>query len=115
MAVNMSIMVYDPCQTVFGRPVMFTSFSGESYTGGGRGIYDSRTLNVVLEDGSVLGDQDTILDIRAVEFSTLPAQGDTVTIPADTLSGLPALGDYMITNVWHNGGGEVTLQLKVIP
>ena len=115
MAVNMSTMVYYPCQQVFGRPVTFSS-KGGGFTGSGRGIYDSRTLNVVLEDGSILGDQDTILDIRATEYSILPEQGDTINFPYDPASGLPALGAYEITNVWHNGGGEVTLQLRqVVP
>ena len=114
MPVNFSTMVYYPCQELFGRPVTFTSALGNSYSGSNRGIYDSRTLNVVLEDGSILTDQDTILDIRASEFPALPVQGDTINIPFEPLSGLPALGDFEITNVWHNGGGEVTLQLKAV-
>jgi hypothetical protein len=112
MALNMSTLVYSPCQDVFGRSVVFTSTLGNSFSGTARGIYDSRSLNVVLEDGSILSDQDTILDIRTVEFATLPVQGDTINIPADPASGLPALGDFEITDVSHNGGGEVTLQLK---
>jgi hypothetical protein len=28
--------------------------------------------------------------------------------------GLPALGDFEISNAWNNGGGELTLQLKAI-
>jgi len=112
MPVNMSTLVYLPCQELFGRPVTFTSKLGNSYSGANRGIYDSRTLNVVLEDGSILTDQDTILDIRTSEFPTLPVQGDLINIPYESFSGLPALGDFEITNVWHNGGGEITLQLR---
>lgn len=114
MAVNMSTMVYSPCQTVFGRPVSFTSKLGNSFTGTGSGIYDSRSLNIVLEDGSIFSDQDTILDIRAVEFTVLPVQGDRINIPAEPVAGLPALGDFEITDVSHNGGGEITLQLKAV-
>jgi hypothetical protein len=112
MALNMSTLVYDPCQTVFGRTVTFTSTLGNSFSGTARGIYDSRSLNVVLEDGSILSDQDTILDIRTAEFAVLPVQGDTIQIPADPATGLPDLGSFEITDVFHNGGGEVTLQLK---
>ena len=112
MAVNFSTMVYNPCQVVFGRPVTFTSRRGDSFTGVGRGIYESTTLNVGLEDGSILSDQQTILDIRTIEFPTLPVQGDRIHIPYESLSGLPDLGDFEITNVYHNGGGEVTLELK---
>jgi hypothetical protein len=114
MAINMSTMVYMPCQDLFSRPVTFSSTLGNSFSGTGRGIYDSSTINVVLEDGSIYGDQNTILDIRTVEFPTLPVQGDTINIPYDPASGMAALGNYEITNVWHNGGGEVTLQLRAI-
>jgi hypothetical protein len=108
----MSTEVYLVCQDTFGRPVTFTSTLGNSFSGPARGIYDSRTLNVVMEDGSLFSDQQTILDIRADEFPTLPVQADLINIPAEPVSGLPALGDFEITNVFHNGGGEVTLELK---
>jgi hypothetical protein len=114
MAVNFSTLIYMPTQDVFGRPVTFASTLGNSYSGINRGIYDSRTLNVMLEDGSIFSDQQTILDIRASEFSVLPVQGDTIDIPAESVSGLPAVGSFEITNVFHNGGGEVTLELKVL-
>jgi len=114
MAVNFSTMVYDPCQTVFGRSVSFVSKSGTSFTGVGRGIYNSQELNITLEDGSIASDQTTILDIRAAEFPVLPVQGDTINIPADPDSGLPALGDFEIIDSNHNGGGEITLQLRLI-
>jgi hypothetical protein len=112
MAINMSTLVYGPCQEVFGRPVNFSSTLGNSFSGANRGIYDSRTLNVLLEDGSILSDQQTILDIRTSEFGVLPVQGDVIDIPPEPISGLPALGTYEITDVFHNGGGEVTLSLK---
>jgi hypothetical protein len=114
MAVNMSTFVYMPCQEVFGRPVSFTSTLGNSYSGMNRGIYDSRSLNVLLEDGSILSDQQTILDIRTSEFGVLPVQGDVIDIPAEPISGLPPVGSFMITDVFHNGGGEVTLSLKAM-
>jgi hypothetical protein len=114
MAINFSTLVYSPTQIVFARPVTFTSTSGASFSGSGRGIYDSRSLNVVLEDNTILSDQQTILDIRTVEYPTLPVQGDFVNIPYEPASGLPALGDFEITDVWHNGGGEVTLALKAV-
>lgn len=114
MAVNMSIAVYLPCQDLFGREVTFASKLGNSYSGLNRGIFDSRSLNIVLEDGSIISDQDTILDIRTGEFPTLPVQGDTINIPYDPIADLPTLGDFEIINVWNNGGGEITLQLRAI-
>ena len=44
----------------------------------------------------------------------MPVQGDQINIPAEPMSGLPALGGFEITNVYHNGGGEVTLELKAL-
>jgi hypothetical protein len=112
MAVNFSTMVYGPAQEQFGRPVNFTSTLGNSFTGPGRGIYDSRVLTVALEDGSVITDQETILDIRASEFAVLPMQGDTIDIPYEQTSQLEALGKFEIINRSDNGGGETTLTLR---
>lgn len=111
MAIDFSSDLYAPCQDTFGRPA---NFSGNGYTGPGRGIYQSDMLNVILEDGSIITNQQTIFDIRAAEFPTLPVQEDIVDIPMDPASGIPALGQFQITDVWHNGGGEVTLQLRAV-
>jgi hypothetical protein len=112
MAINMSTAVYLPCQDTFGRPVTFTSTSGSSFSGAARGIYSSQDINVTLEDGSIITDQQTILDIRTDEFASLPVQDDQVTIPYDPVSGLPDLGSFQIVDIWHNGGGEITLALR---
>ena len=109
MAVNFSSGLYDVCQNTFGRPV---TFSGTGYAGANRGIYDSNKLETVMEEGNVIVEQQTILDIRADEYPTLPVQGDTVMIPADPASGVPAEGSFQVIKVTNNGGGEVTLQLR---
>lgn len=111
MAVNFSEDLYLPCQDTFGQPA---NFAGVGYNGPGRGIYKSDMLNVILEDGSIITNQQTIFDIRAAEFPSLPVQEDTVDILMDPLSGVPAIGLFQITDVWHNGGGEVTLQLRAV-
>ena len=119
MGIDFSTLVYEPCQDVFGRSVTFypdvSQPAGASYPA--RGIYDSRTLNVVAEDGSIFSDQDTILDIRDAEFAVMPVQDDRVYIgPDNPPSAMPTLGMYQITSVWNNGGGETTLQLrKIVP
>jgi hypothetical protein len=112
MAVNMSIEVYSLCQDTFGRPVTFTSTTGNSYGGAARGIYNSGLFETLLEDGSIMVEQQTILDIRAMEFAVLPVQDDIVAIPAEPISGLPDEGSFQIIKVTNNGGGEVTLQLR---
>lgn len=79
---------------------------------GNRGIYDTRPNDVMAEDGSIISDQQTILDIRESEFTVLPIQGDLVNIPVDC-NGAP-LGNYEIMDADTNGGGETTLLLRKI-
>lgn len=110
MALNYPVMVYRPAFNVFARPVLF---SGDASPSSGRGIYTSDTTDVVTEDGSLLSDQRTILDILDEEYTVLPSQGDTVTIPED-ISGMPDLGEFKIIDVRNNGGGETTLTLRKI-
>src|SRR5262252_1165135 len=107
MGLNYSVLVYSPCFDMFARPVTIVPQLGASFSG--RGIYDSRSLNVVADDGSIFSDQDTILDIREAEFPTLPVQGDHVIIPSDF--DVPAEGEFIVKDTWHNGGGEMTLTL----
>ena len=115
MGVDFSTLVYGPCQDVFGRAVTFypdvSQPGASSYAA--RAIYDSRTLNVIAENGSIFGDQDTIIDIRDHEFAVMPVQNDHVYIgPEPPPSAMPVPGMFQISNVWNNGGGETTLQLK---
>jgi hypothetical protein len=114
VAINFSTDLYGPCQDTFGRPVTFTSTKGNSFSGPARGIYRSDEINIVLENGSIITDQQTILDIKTDEFSVLPVQDDTINIPFEPISGVPALGDFQIINLWHNGGGETTLVIRKI-
>jgi hypothetical protein len=114
MGVNWSSDLYAAEQDLYGRPVTFIPLasnpSGSAFLA--RGIYDTNTTNVPLDDGSYLSDQQTILDIRELEFPIIPVQGDHVIIDVDTWSGAPAEGEFVITNCWRNGGGETTLQLQ---
>ena len=89
-------------------------FSGAGFNGAARGIYDTDKLETIAEDGNVMIEQQTILDIREDEFTTLPIQGDTVAIPYEPISGLPDEGSFQIVKVTNNGGGEFTLQLRKI-
>jgi len=109
MGLDFSTLVYLPAQEMFGRSVTITPADGSgAYTN--RGIYNRNSLNVQLDDASIINEQETILDIRNAEYPVIPVQGDTVTIPAD--GAVPALGDFQITNVFDNGGGETTLYLR---
>ena len=118
MPVNWYANLYSLTQNEFGRPItvhpVASQPTGSSYSA--RGIYNSGAQSYLLEDASVMNEQQTYIDIEASEFAVPPVQGDTITIPAEPISGLAALGDFQITSSTHNGAGELTLQLKkVVP
>jgi hypothetical protein len=110
--INYSTLVLLPAYEFFARPVTFYPIVSQptvaSYIG--RGIYDSRLIQVAGLDGSFLVDQQTILDIREIEFAVLPQQTDRLTIgPADAG---PDLGEFEVVMGSSNGGGETTLIIR---
>jgi len=115
MAINFSTLVYLPTFDMFARPITITPLASQpglpAYNA--RGIFDTRPIDVQAEDGSIVSDQQTILDIREAEFAVLPAQLDRITIPVDADAG-PALGDFEIMDTETNGGGETTLVLRKV-
>ncbi|HVG51163.1 MAG TPA: hypothetical protein VM867_05975 [Xanthobacteraceae bacterium] len=115
MAVNFSSLVYLPNYDMFARPVTVTPLASQpgapAYTN--RGIYDTRPIDVQAEDGSIISDQQTILDVRDAEFTTVPEQLDRIFIPAD-VNGGPELGLFEVTDTEANGGGETTLSLRKV-
>lgn len=112
MAINFHTLVYQPVFDTFARPVIFTPIASQplaiAYTA--RGIYDTRPVDVLAQDGAVLSDQQSILDILEEEFGVLPVQLDRVSIPA--VDDIPAVGDFEIMDADSNGGGETTLTLR---
>lgn len=114
MAVNWSQNLYLPCQNVFGRPVTITPVKSQpgapAYQA--RGIYNTVDIDVQTEDGAILSDQRTILDIRLAEYAIHPIQEDLIDIPDDPVSGVPAEGQFDVQDVDDNGGGEYTLTLR---
>ena len=111
MPINFSDTVYAQAQATFGRSItVYPSDGSPSYVA--RGIYDTAPMDVVGEDGSVLSDQRTILDIRDAEFAVLPKQGDRINIP--TSGGIPAAGLFEVLDADSNGGGETTLGLRKV-
>jgi len=110
MAINFPEVVYEPCYQVFARDVTFMPLIGDAFLG--RGIFNTVPLDVLSEDGAILSDQKTILDILETEFATLPVQRDHIFIPE--ADGMPELGEYEIIDAVTNGGGETTLTLRKV-
>jgi hypothetical protein len=115
MGVDYSSLIYLPNYDMFARTITVTpvvSQPGEpAYDA--RGIYNTDEQNVQAEDGSIITDQRTLVDVREIEFTVVPQQGDLINIPADG-GAMVALGDFEVINAWKNGGGETTLQLRSI-
>lgn len=114
MALDFSTLVYDPGYSVFARAVTINPSVSQpnqpSYAA--RGIFSTQPIDVATENGAILSDQVTILDILEREFAILPAQGDTINIPSSGT--LPALGDYEVIDLSTNGGGETTLVIRKV-
>jgi hypothetical protein len=114
MAIDFGLEVYAANYAVWARPIMVIPIASQpgmpSFDG--RGIFHTGPVNVLLEDGSILSDQRTTLDVLEAEFGVLPGQRDIIRIPVDPDSGLPALGDFVVSDTSSNGGGETTLTLN---
>jgi hypothetical protein len=112
MAIAFSTAVYLIVFDQFAIPCTFLPLKSDpgqaAYAS--RGIYGTRPNDIVMEDGSIFSEQQSILDIRESEFGKLPVQGDHVTIPVD-MNGAP-LGTYEILDADTNGGGETTLVIR---
>jgi hypothetical protein len=112
MGLDFSTLVYLPAQDIFGRPIIITPIVSQpgaaSYRA--RGIFDTRDMAIPAEDGSLISDQQTILDIRESEFAVLPRQRDQVFIPRD--GNVPEEGSFEIVDTSTNGGGETTLVIR---
>lgn len=106
--INFSALVYGPAFETFSVDVTFMPQTGTSFAG--RGIFTTRELNVLAENNSIYSDQQTILDIRDVEFAVVPRQGDHVTIPRDC-NGTDQ-GEWVIVDSMVNGGGQTTFTLR---
>ena len=115
MAIDFSTLVYLPNMDTFARGIMVTPLASQpgfpSYEA--RGIFDTRPVDVQGMDGSIISDQQSILDVRDVEFTVVPEQLDRIYIPADANAGA-ALGDWEVTDTESNGGGLTTLVIRKI-
>ena len=115
MALNFSTLVLLPNYDTFARKIVVTPLASQPgappYEA--RAIYGTRPIDVMAQDGSIFSDQQTILDVRDVEFAVVPDQLDQIYIPADADAGA-ALGTFEVTDADSDGGGETTLAVRKI-
>jgi len=118
MGLDFSTLVYLPNFDMFARPVTVTPLASQpgapAYTG--RGIFDTRPVDVQGMDGSIISDQQSILDVRDAEFLKVPEQLDRIYIGPDPDAGATGneVGEYEVTDAESNGGGETTLIIRKI-
>lgn len=118
MGVNYSSLIYAPNYIQFARPVTFFPVTSAPTVPSfaTRGIFHDGRIDVPLEDGSLYVNQETSLDILETDFATagmpLPQQFDRVNIPQDGPGGMIAEGEFEVTTVTRNGGGEASLILR---
>jgi hypothetical protein len=113
MSIPFPTVAYLPCYQVFARPVTIYPLVSQPGAGAydGRGIFDTNSIEVIAQDGSLYADTRTELDILQSEYDVLPMQGDRVFIPWDAeVDG----GDFEIADISDKGnaGGESTLTLR---
>jgi hypothetical protein len=111
MSIDFTNIIYEPNFEIWARPITVTPVASQpgqpSY--GARGIFDTESTDVLAEDGSIISQQRTILDIIEREFAVIPQQLDQIDIP-DAPQG-PG-GSYEVTDSSSNGGGETTLTIR---
>jgi len=119
MSVSFSTLLYAHCQDMFSRPVVITpvaSNPGAPAYSGMRAIFNSGPLTITNDEGvviSIISDQETIVDIRTIEFTdaghAIPIQGDIIHFDGDTdIEG----GDYEIVDSSNNSGGQTTYGVR---
>ena len=117
MGLNYSDAVYEIVYNYMARAIIVTPYRSIEqnpvpYTM--RGIYRSYALDVLAEDGSVVSDQRTELDIREDDFlesgKPIPIQGDVIEVPEGPEGRSP--GIFQVKDSSTNAGGETTLALR---
>ena len=118
MGMNFSTMIYAPNFLQWSRPVTFYPVVSNPGVASfdTRGIFHDGRLDVALEDGSLFVDHETSIDILETDFANAgmlqPQQLDRVFIPQDGPGGMIAEGEFEVTMVTRNGGGEANLVLR---
>jgi hypothetical protein len=112
MGLDMSSAVKLPVMDVLARPVDVTPVASQPGAGSyrARGYLGANPLDVQAEDGSVITQQQTYLDVRDREFAVVPRQRDVIDIPADGMTE-PA-GRFEVVDAHSDGGGLTMLIIR---
>jgi len=113
--INFSADIYKICMDTYSGIVTFYPLKSQPGAAAydARGIYGTEAVDIMGEDGSIISDQRTILDIREVEYQVLPQQGDLVFLAAGNFAAqITEDATYEILDADTNGGGETTLSIR---
>ena len=110
--IDFSALVLAPGMAVFGREVIITPTVSQPLAApyAARGVFTSTSQDVPMQDGSVLCDQKTTLDIRLAEFPARPEQNDRVTISDDGVEYAGVTFWIAATDIDGQGGMKLTLR-----
>jgi hypothetical protein len=112
---NLTDSVYLPNWNVWARPVTVTPLKSQpgAPAYGGRGYFDTKETDVMTEDGGILSDARSYLDILFIEFPIPPMQGDLIDIPFH--QGVEG-GSFEVLDLAGvgNAGGMINITLKRI-
>jgi hypothetical protein len=114
MLYNLQDDLYLKVWAVWARPVTVTPTISQpaqpAY--GGRGYYDQKSLDILAENGAIISDGETYLDILESEYPVLPMQGDQIDIPFH--QGVRG-GTFKVLDLTPgNAGGMITITLRKI-
>ena len=105
MGIDWSDLVLGPLEDTFAVPITVTptkSLPGQS-TYAARGIWTSRTVEIPMDDGTVIRSNDMSVGIRIAEFPALPAKNDGLSVNGS---------NYTIYDVQLDGQGGAKLIVK---
>lgn len=112
--INFDALVLGPAMATFARPITVTPLVSQpgqpAYAA--RGVWNSKPINVALEDGSILSSQVHTLGIRKTEFPVPIRQGDRIDI--DAVQSLPRVGLCAVEDTDEDGQGGVVISVKII-
>ncbi|MGB8964748.1 MAG: hypothetical protein WCB99_03810 [Candidatus Cybelea sp.] len=103
MGLDWGLLTKAPQFDMFARPITVNGVAA-------RGIWHKDANEFFAEDGSIVIDNKTSIDILNSEFAVTPRQGDMVEVPAD--GAVPAEASHTVLSSHDDGGGMTNLVLE---